>query len=49
MVTSADSYQVNFPANATPNEKLLLIVTGLMIDYQYFEQKADNDNTSRNY
>ncbi len=49
MVTSADSYQVNFPATATPNEKLLLIVPGLMIDYQFFEQKADNDNTSRTY
>ena len=50
LVTSADSYQVNFPANATPNEKLLLIITGLMIDYQYFEEKAgDNNNNNHNY
>ena len=48
MVTSADSYQVNFPMDASPSEKLLLIITGLMIDYQYFEEKADsNDNNRR--
>ena len=39
LITSADSYQVNFPADARPNEKLLLIITGLMIDYQYFEKR----------
>lgn len=44
MVTSADSYQVNFPVDALPNEKLLLIITGLMIDYQYFEEKAGDKN-----
>ena len=27
MVTSADSYQVNFPVDASPSEKLLLIIT----------------------
>ncbi len=36
--TKADSFQVNFPANATPNDKLLLIIAGLMIDYQNFEK-----------
>jgi len=35
--TKADSYQINFPQNATPEEKMLLIIDGLMIDYQYFE------------
>ena len=50
LITSADSYQVNFPADARPNEKLLLIITGLMIDYQYFEERAGNDdNTGRTY
>ena len=39
LVTRADSYQINFPADAKPNEKLLLIITGLMIDYQYFEKR----------
>ena len=46
LVTSADSYQVNFPADASPSEKILLICCALMIDYQYFEQKADNDNSN---
>ena len=50
LITSADSYQVNFPADAKPNEKLLLIITGLMIDYQFFEERAGNDdNTGRTY
>ena len=50
LITSADSYQVNFPVDARPNEKLLLIITGLMIDYQFFEERAGNDdNTVRTY
>ena len=40
--TKADSYQLTFPPNATPEEKMLLIVAGLMIDYQFFES---GDNT----
>ena len=36
--TKADSYQINFPAGATPEEKMLFIVAGLMIDYQFFEK-----------
>lgn len=47
MVTSADSYQINFPVDALPNEKLLLILTGLMIDYQFFEEKAGNNDQNR--
>ena len=39
LVTRADSYQINFPPDSKPNEKLLLIITGLMIDYQYFEKR----------
>ena len=49
MVTSADSYQVNFPVSASPNEKLLLIISGLMIDYQFFEESASNNNRNNNY
>ena len=41
--TKADSFQVNFPANATPNDKLLLIIAGLMIDYQNFEKDERDD------
>ena len=39
--TKADSYKISFPLDATPEEKMLLICAGLLIDYQYFEQ----DNT----
>jgi hypothetical protein len=49
LVTSADSYQVNFPPDANPQDKMLLIVAGLMIDYQFFEETASsNDNNNRN-
>lgn len=40
--TKADSYEVVFPMNATPSDKFLLIISGLMLDYQNFE-KSDND------
>ena len=49
LVTSADSYQINFPPDANPQDKMLLIVAGLMIDYQFFEETASsNDNNNRN-
>ena len=46
LVTSADSYQVNFPPQATPTDKMLLIVAGLMIDYQFFEEAASSNDNS---
>ena len=39
--TKADSYSVEFPSTATPEEKMLLITAGLMIDYSYFENEED--------
>ena len=49
VVTDADSYKVTFPQEASPNDKMLLIALGLMIDYQYFETKAgDNEERRRN-
>jgi hypothetical protein len=38
----ADNYSVLFPTNATLEQKILLTVAGVMIDYQYFE---NNTNT----
>lgn len=32
-----ENYQINFPPKANSNDKLLLTVLGLMIDYQFFE------------
>lgn len=40
--TKADSFEVIFPPKATPAERLLLIITTLMLDYQNFEN-SDND------
>ena len=41
--TKADSYEVIFPSSATPADKLLLILAGLMIDYQNFEKDETSD------
>ena len=49
MVTDADSYQVTFPQQASPHDKLLLIALGLMIDYQYFETDSNSDSGHRSY
>ena len=44
MVTDADSYQVNFPQVATPNDKLVIIALALMIDYQFFETTSSDNS-----
>ena len=41
--SNADSYTVQFPGKASPEEKMLLIVAALMIDYQYFEKREDEE------
>ena len=48
LITDADSYNVNFPSDATPEEKLLLICLGLFIDYIYFEVSPSDDDR-KNY
>ena len=47
LITDADSYNVNFPSDATPEEKLLLICLGLFIDYIYFEVSPSDDDRKR--
>ena len=47
LITSADSYQILFPIDATPIQKFLLICNALMIDYQYFEEAANESNHHR--
>ena len=44
LVTEADNFEVLFPQNASPEEKLLLIGATLMIDYRYFEDTTQNSN-----
>ena len=43
--SNADSYQVTFPQNTTPNDKFLLTGLGLMIDYQFFESGSSTRST----
>ena len=46
LFSDADSYDVNFPVNSSPQEKFSLICCALMIDYQYFEETGNsNDRT----
>jgi hypothetical protein len=47
MITDADSYEVNFPNNASWEDKLLLTALGLLIDYQYFEIDNKDDKTKK--
>lgn len=47
--TKADSYQVSFPPHATPEDKMLFIIAGLMIDYQYFEKNDDSPSSHYYY
>ena len=38
--SKADSYKIAFPLDATPEEKILIICAGLLIDYQNFEKES---------
>ena len=49
MITNADSYLITFPPKATSADKLLLIIAGLMIDYQYFENSPERAHESHTY
>ena len=49
MITNADSYLITFPPDATSADKLLLIIAGLMIDYQYFENSPERVHESHTY
>ncbi len=44
LLTDADSFVLEFPQNATPEDKMNLIASVLMIDYQYFEDNGKNYN-----
>ena len=42
MLSIADNYSVVFPNKATFEEKILLTIAGIMIDYQYFEKNTNS-------
>lgn len=45
--TKADSYKISFPNKATPEEKMLFIIAGLLIDYQNFENNETPQNNRK--
>ena len=45
--SKADSYTISFPSGATPEEKMLLICAGLLIDYQNFENDTSEKNRGK--
>jgi hypothetical protein len=42
LVSDADNFEIVFPVDATPEDKLMLIGTTLMIDYRFFEDNGGN-------
>jgi len=44
MFTDADNFEVVFPNDATPLDKLMIIGATLMIDYAFFEDEGGNDH-----
>ncbi|KAH3863167.1 phospholipid scramblase 1-like [Dreissena polymorpha] len=44
MMTDADSFRVNFPADMSLNAKVLCIAATFMVDYYVFEQQRKNNN-----
>ena len=46
LIGDADTYIIEFPPSATPEDKLSLIMAGLFIDYRYYESNACVDNQS---
>lgn len=42
--TDADNFEIFFPQDATPEDKLMIIGTTLMIDYRFFEDNGKDRN-----
>jgi hypothetical protein len=47
IITDADTYAVNFPPTADANDKLLITGLALLIDYQFFETDAGEDDKKK--
>lgn len=45
LISDADNFEITFPSDATPEDKLMLIGATLMIDYRYYEENP-RDNKS---
>lgn len=47
LLSNADNFEIDFPGDATPEEKLMLIGATLMIDYRYFEESPDKNKKNQ--
>lgn len=45
--TDADNFEIFFPDDATPEDKLMIIGTTLMIDYRHFEDNGNQKGRKR--
>jgi len=43
-ITTADNFSANFPDDATPQTRALIMSSILLMDFAYFEEKQDNRN-----
>ena len=46
-VSEVSYFAVEFPQNATKEERALLMASAIMLDFQYFEENDDNDNNKQ--
>lgn len=48
--TDADNFDVTFPKECSPEDKMMIIATALMIDFRYYnEDPNDNNNVGGGY
>ena len=45
--TDADNFEIFFPIDCSPEDKMIMIGTALMIDYRYFNEDSDDGNNER--
>lgn len=44
-VSDADNFSMIFPSDATPENRALLLGSLILLDFTYFEEKQNNQNS----
>jgi hypothetical protein len=44
IATDADNFEITFPQDASPEDKLMMIATALMIDFRYYNEDPDDNS-----
>ncbi|MFO0007458.1 MAG: phospholipid scramblase-related protein [bacterium] len=39
MADSSDNFYIQFPSQSTPQQRVVLMASGLMLDYSFFEEQ----------